>query len=96
MLALAGYYIFTDKEDYLSRISHNRFGDTYLERMLIEHDNPKKFPTAYQYCEPYYNEDCGRLYPCSLEKAKTMIEKECLKYADILRQLKELDKIKEI
>ena len=90
MLALADYYIFTDKEDYLSRISHDRFGDTYIEGMLIEHDNPEKFPIAYHYCGPYYNENCGRLYPCPLEEAKAAIEKECLKYVDILRQLKEL------
>ena len=90
MLKLNNYIIFTDKEDYLSRISHDRFGDTYIERALIEHDNPEKFPIAYHYCGPYYNENCGRLYPCPLEEAKAAIEKECSKYIDILRQLKEL------
>lgn len=83
MIEFNGYYIFINQKDFLSHVSMDKLGDTYFKRMLIKQDNPKKFPVAYKYSAPWYNENCGRLYLCPLEEAKTAIEKECFKYIQV-------------
>ena len=98
MLKLVNYYIVKDEKDWKSSIRKGISRDGSEKYYLggikfwnIDRDKPDKFPAAYKYDPPYdYHWDDGHVIPCPLEEAKAAIEKECLKYVDILRQLKEL------